>query len=421
MNISFITQRIKAEFAAPDEHQNNFKQLYFDIAWFGLLNGSILTFLSIFVTRLGGTGLQVGLVTAIPALVNLVIALPAGLWIKSKNIVSVVFSMTLVNRLFYVLIILSPFLFPANISIWIILAVLLVMNIPGTAGVVGFNALFAESVPSAWRGQVSGIRNAILSLASIATILVSGQVLHRIVFPGGYQLIFFIGLVGAVFSSYQLKKIQLPLVEIGAVESESDAPIIRKLAIPSLKSIIRADVLKTEFKTTLLILFFFHFFMYLALVIFPIYYVNVLKFTDQILSIGNGIVSVAIFISSMQLARFTRKLGNRGASATGIIILAFFPILLAFIHTPAAYYLFCMLGGFGWALAGGALYNYLLDKVPENDRPTYFGWSNIATNAGILIGSIAGPIIAGWTGFFWALIIFGLGRAVTGYIIYRRG
>jgi hypothetical protein len=46
----------------PIEYRNNFFHLYFDFGWVGVLTGSLLAFLSIYATRLGANGTQIGLI-----------------------------------------------------------------------------------------------------------------------------------------------------------------------------------------------------------------------------------------------------------------------------------------------------------------------------------------------------------------------
>ena len=55
-------------------------------------------------------------------------------------------------------------------------------------------------------------------------------------------------------------------------------------------------------------------------------------------------------------------------------------------------------GGLSWALVGGAMVNYVLEKVPEDRRPDYLAWYNLALNAALLLGSLTGPFIAGLIG-----------------------
>jgi hypothetical protein len=57
------------------------------------------------------------------------------------------------------------------------------------------------------------------------------------------------------------------------------------------------------------------------------------------------------------------------------------------------------MGGTGWALAGGAVGNYVLEKTPDDSRPSYLAWHNMALQAGILLGALhCAPALAGWWG-----------------------
>ena len=69
---------------------------------------------------------------------------------------------------------------------------------------MGLNALFADAVPAEWRGHVTGVRNAVLSVAFMVASLVSGAILERLPFLTGYQIVFTIGFVGAAISSFHL-------------------------------------------------------------------------------------------------------------------------------------------------------------------------------------------------------------------------
>src|SRR5690606_3728294 len=75
----------------PAEYRRNFFHLYLDIAWFGVLNGSAMSFMVIYATRLGASGLQVGLLSAMPAVVSVLLTLPAGHWLQNRPLSRSVF------------------------------------------------------------------------------------------------------------------------------------------------------------------------------------------------------------------------------------------------------------------------------------------------------------------------------------------
>lgn len=131
----------------PEKYRSNFTNLYLDIAWFGVLSGTAVNFLNVYATRLGATGLQIGLLAAMAAIVNLFLAIPAGRWIEKQPTGRAVFWSSVVFRAGYALWIPLPWLFDAQGQIWALIILAFLMAIPLTPLGVGFNVLFAEAVP----------------------------------------------------------------------------------------------------------------------------------------------------------------------------------------------------------------------------------------------------------------------------------
>ena len=77
--------------ALPRQLRANFHNLYLDIFWFGVLSGSTIAFLTIYAARLGASTLEISLLSAGPAVVNLVFSLPAGRWLENKALVPATF------------------------------------------------------------------------------------------------------------------------------------------------------------------------------------------------------------------------------------------------------------------------------------------------------------------------------------------
>jgi MFS family permease len=101
--------------------------------------------------------------------------------------------------------------------------------------------------------------------------------------------------------------------------------------------------------------------------------------------------------------------------------MSIYPIAMALSHNALHYYLLSIAGGFAWALVAGAYANYLLERIPENDRPSHLAWYNIILNAAVLLGSMAGPFLAGYIGIGVALLVFGVMRLLAGVAILKWG
>jgi len=286
------------------------------------------------------------------------------------------------------------------------------------------------------------VRNAIFSIVTIVVSLLCGEILVRVPFPVGYQIVFGLGVIGAAMSSYHiwrlrhitskpnesLSKIETPLQyvedDLLTKKESSVKPPRKSLQSSNLVknlSLGWLDIIKGPFGKVVLLLFGFHLAQYLGIPIFPLYTVNQVHFSDQVLSIGVGVFNTMVFIGSMQLARLTPRLGNRRILGYGILIVSFYPVMMAITTNAWTYVITSIIGGTGWSLVNGVLYNYLLEKVPVGPRPAYLAWYNVGLNAAILIGSLTGPALAHQFGFIAALLICGAGRLLSGAAILRWG
>ena len=424
----------------PLEYRANFRHLYLDIGWFGLLNGSAMAFLSVYAARLGASSAQIGMLGAMPALMSLTLAIPSGQWLQHRSINRAVSWTSVIYRLGYLFLIPLPWLFSDSAQIWALIGMALLMGIPGTALSVGFNAMFADAVPHDWRAHVAGIRNIAFSVVYIPTSLICGWLLDRIAFPAGYQLVFGLGVIGGMMSSYHLFHVRSlipadtprPGLQTGGLTRPGNSLRLlgdgmrpnlrlRLLTRASWQSLLRVDIWKTPFRRTLLVLFSSHLAHYLAIPLFSIFFVDQLHLNDQQIGIGTAAFYLTVLLGSTQLARISRRLGHQRTAGIGAGLVALYPVVLAMTHGFWAYLGISLLGGAIWSLLGGALPNYLLDAVPPDDRPASLAWYSLILNAAILIASLLGPFIASYTGIREALMIFGLLRIFGGLAIIKWG
>jgi hypothetical protein len=124
----------------PAERRSFFLHLYLDMAWFGVLSGSAIAFVAVFVARQGADALQIGLLNAGPAIMNLFFTLPAGRWLENRPIGKAVFWTSIGQRLFYLPWVFLPALLLPSGQVWSLIALTLLMSIPATPLAVGFNA-----------------------------------------------------------------------------------------------------------------------------------------------------------------------------------------------------------------------------------------------------------------------------------------
>ena len=408
--------------AVPPQYHATFRHLYYDIAWFGVLSGSVVNFMSIYATRIGATGLQIGLISAMSAVVNLFLAIPAGRWLKKRHTGRAIFWSSVAYRVGFIPFIFLPQLFDDAGQIVAIIVITFLMAIPLTPLGVGFNALFAEAVPEQYRAHVAGIRNAMLAVSFILTSLVSGYILNTVSFPLGYQIVFGIGAFGAAMSSYHLFFVK-PLQDINPALRTDPAPDpVKPAASPrGLTSALRLDILSTPFKRVLLAMLAFHFTHNITTPVYPLYNVRVLGLNDDHIGIGAALYYLTMLLGSMQFRRIAHRLGHKKVTGLGVAGMALYPFLLAFSTQLWQYYAISLIGGFTWAWTNGAYANYMLERIPPHDRPAHLALYIIVLNIGILAGSLGGSAIATGIGLSSALILFAILRFLAGVSILKWG
>jgi MFS family permease len=383
----------------------NLRQLYWDVFWFGILAGSTLAFQAVYAARLGATGFQIGLLSAGPAVVNLIFTLPSGRWLEGKSLIKVSFRSAIWQRLGYVFLIALPWLFTSQKGqIWGLIWTTLIMSVAGTVLAISFNAMFAEVLPPEWRAHAVGRRNILLALSLTVATLVSGQILDRVVFPHNYQIVFLIGAAGAMLSSLHLGRIrkQKPVESsVSLVENEPEAEIsdIKR------KSLLRLDLLLGPFGVFMLSYLAFYAFQFFPVPLFPIAYVDSLHMTDGMIGLGTAIFYGSMMLASLRLSYFSSRYGHRKVLLVSSALFPLFPLILGMANGPGYYYLACLVGGAVNAMLSGAIINRLMDRVPSDDRPAHMALHNLALNLGILIGSLLGPVSADLIGLQPSLIV----------------
>jgi MFS family permease len=409
--------------AIPQEYRRNFIHLYFEIAWFGILSGSAINFLNIYAARLGASGFQIGLLSAMPAVVSLFLSLPSGTWLQKRPVGKTVFWAAVLTRLGYFLWIPLPWLFGNQGQIWALAVITLAMGVPMCVLSVGFNALFASAVPAEWRASVVGIRNVLQSLTFIIASLGTGAILDHLHFPLGYQVVFGIGFISAAMSTFHLFFIR-PRTQAFtvAVPDLNNGPDLKeKKRRPGLRTTLRLDIWRSPYRKILLLFLGLHLSQYIAFPLFALYTVNILHLTDANIGLGTAFFYLTFLLGSTQLSRLEHQVGHHKLTGWGVVGLSIYPIAMALSHNALHYYLLSITGGFAWALVAGAYANYLLERIPEDDRPAHLAWYNIILNAAVLLGSLAGPILAGYIGVGVALFFFGGMRLLAGVAILKWG
>lgn len=408
------------------QQRANFHHLYLDIAWYGVLSGTTIAFLAVYAARIGANAFQVSLLTAGPAIINLAASLPSGRWLEGRPLVASTYWGALLNRLGYWLLLPLPWLLAPEGELWALILVTLLMSLPGTLVSISFNALFAEAVPPEWRGEVIGKRNALNAITMLASTLLSGQILDRLNWDYKYQLIFLIGGLGAMMSTYHVGRLvlsQAPALSLKNLSLDYALKVLRPVSRANAERangqpMLRTDILRSSAGLFLLAYLVFYIFQYLPSALFPLSFVNILHLSDGTISVGNALFHTTTLLSSLRLRALSARFSNRTLMVAGALGYAFYPLIIGLANGAGMYWAASVVGGMVWGVLNAALVNRLMEWAPECDRAAYMAMHNLTLNLGILVGSLSGPLLGDWLGIPGGLVVAALLRATAALLLF---
>lgn len=398
----------------PRQLRTNILFMVLDCVFASLHSGSTGAFLNIYASRCGATSEQIGLLTALPALLALFVSLPAGRWVRGVPARRVTMAGAFFSRILLAVYVFLPGVLPVDRQYPAILLLVVAASIPMTFLMIGWNQFFMEAIPSEWRAMVMGARGAVGSVLALLVTLISGQILTRMVFPRGYQVVFLIGFFGMIMTVLQMARIH-------PVETVPAAPLVVEKSAPARKFFPSMGKQGRAYLRVNGFLFLFSLASTMAVTLIPNLLVNRLKLTDEIISIGVASSTVVVLLSSLLVPRVVRRTGNRRAASIGMGVSSLQTGLLAVANSAGVYLGAAVMGGAATGILNIGQYGYLLDNVPDSDRSVWLSMNVMLGNISVFLGAVSGPLIARGFGASQTLWIFAGLEVLIGLLILKWG
>ena len=387
-NLGNLPGRVLAPFQSGQTlDEKNARALYGDIAWFGVLSGIVSSFLSVFIIRLGGTDVHVGLVSAIPALAAIFMSIQASRMVeREKKPLSVLNISAVVNRFGYFLIALVPFVFATNRADAVVGVYALFMMAGGVAN-IAFTTMFGQAVKPDKRAQVVSIRNVLIGITSTLAAFFGGRLLDQIIFPINYQILFVIGFAASMMSSYYLTRIRLPETVISQVRKTGTPRGAREFI-----AMLRGARAYSRFAFAS---FLFHWALFFAVPLYSIFWVRELHASDGWIGVFSMIGSATTIVFYPIWGRIAIRCGNRYVMALAAAGLAMYQLFTAIAPNVEWIMFVSFLGGVFTPGFGLAFFNGLLEVCPEENRASYIaGYSTLVNFAAFISPMIASSLTA---------------------------
>lgn len=403
--------------AAPNDasptQRRNFINVQNDAIGVGLANAGA-QFLSVFLTRLGATSTQVGLLTSMPALTGLLIAIPVGRFLQTRRKIIPWFSgsrLLIISS--YALTGIVPFIVPQE---WIVPAILLIwmfVTIPQIVLNVTFSVVMNAVAGPHRRYDLMSRRWSILGLTTAIVVTIIGQVLDRIDFPINYQIVFLSVSLGGLFSFYFSSRIQIPDLEALPTKSKGAA----RSGIKEYWSLLRQypDFLSFSVKR---FVYFFGF--TLAVPLFPLYYVRSVGAPDSWIGFINTAQTAVLLVGYYIWTRESKVRGNRFVLLWTTFGLALYPALMASTEVLQVIVILAGMAGIFQAGIDLVFFDELMKTVPVEYSATFVAFAQGLQYAAALVAPLLGTYLADQIGIEGALIISS-GVRFIGFLLFAVG
>ncbi len=396
---------VAPEDATPVE-RGNFINVQVDAIGIGLASAAA-PFLPVFLTRLGASNFQVGLLTSMPAVTGLFIALVIGRFLQTRRKIVPWFSIArflVVSS--YALTGLAPFLVPREQVITAVLVIWAAATVPQTLVNVAFSVVMNAVAGPQRRYDLMSRRWSLLGATTAVAVAAVGQVLDRINFPINYQIVFLALSVGGLISLYYSSHIDLPDAE--PPPRDVGQPYLRRLK--GYVDLIRAEPAFVSFVSKRFVYFSGSL---LAVPLFPLYYVRDVHADDAWIGIINTAQTAIVVIGYILWSRQSRKRGSRFVLLCTTLGMAAYPVLTAMTQEVAWIAVLAGISGIFQAGLDLVFFDELMNTVPPQYSATFVSLAQSTQYVITVAAPLVGTLLADQIGLGGALMVSGALRAVS--------
>ncbi|MCX7680522.1 MAG: MFS transporter [Anaerolineae bacterium] len=395
--------------AAPDDatpvQRRNFINVQVDAIGIGLATAAG-SFLPVFLTRLGATSFQVGLLTAMPAFTGLFFAIAIGAFLQSRrNIVPWFSAARLMVVMSYALTGIVPFVVPRQYVVQAILALWMAVTVPQTVVSVAFSVVMNAVAGPRGRYALMSRRWAILGLTNSLMVILAGWVLDRIDFPLNYQVVFIALSAGGLISYYFSSHIVLP-------DAAPQPRAARQRLSQRLQHFANRVLGERPFLSFTTRQFIYNAGLLLAAPLFPIYFVRTVHASDAWIGTINSVQTFVTLFGYFFWAQQGRTRGSRSVLLWTTAGLALYPALVASTRRVELIVLFAGLAGFFQAGLNLVFFDELMKTVPVEQSATFVAVAQSLQHFSSVVAPLAGTALADHGGIHTALAVSTLIRLV---------
>ena len=392
--------------------KNNFRYVQIDAVGVSISNVAA-PFLPVFLTRLGASNFQVGLLTSMPGVTGLILAILVGRFLQRQSNIVPWYSVSRLLVIYcYALTGLLTYFLSREYTVMATLAIWAFATLPQTALAVAFSVVMNAVAGPEGRYALLSRRWAIYGFTGVVMTFLVTRVIDLVPFPRNYELMFFGLSIGGLISYYFSNQIKLP-------DQPAPVPVPAASVWDSVRnyiSLIRGAPAFTAFATKK---FVYYSAITLGTPILPLFLVREVKATDS--QIG----AIAMAMTLVTLAGYvlwpwaSRKYGGRFVLLATTFGMIFYPALTAATPKVPLIILYAGIAGLFQAGLDLVFFDELMKTVPPEYSATFVSLAQSMQ----YLSAIAAPLIGTWLadriGLGGALYV-SAGLRLLGFVLFLR-
>lgn len=393
--------------------ERNAVYLVIEIFWASML-ASAATFIAPFALRLGATNAQIGLLSSIPALMAVLVSIPAGRFLNKKHTRKnwLIASLFLYRASFLIVAFIPLLNLPLKLKGFLVILTIVLFSSLAHFFNVGFIPLLSETVPESKRASVFSARNIVFNLSMSICVFLFGIWLEKSDFPTNYQILYVFGFLCSLLSIYYLMKVNVPDAPIHREETKSVVKNHPKLLWESFQRHYQQN---PGFSRIVINTFLHGLGVWAAAPLYVLHYVRNLGANEAWLGL-NSTISTATTILGFAIWRWIiRRLEEPTTLKLTIMWVGFYPLLIGlwwFVPELQSLKPILILTGINGLIIPGvnlSHFNMLLKVTPDNNRPGFTAAYITVANLGAFICPFLGVYLSQHIGL--AITLIGCGIA----------
>lgn len=382
----------------------------------------VTPFIPVLAGKLGATNTHFALLSSIPALLTILVTLPASFVLdrfrRQKRIVA---GLILISRLCYLLMAFIPLLKWSPIEA--LIALVGVYTATNSVISVAYQSMMGEIIPVHNRNRVFAQRNMWTGFTGMAVALIAGWGIDQFSYPYGYQAAFLLGFASSLAETWYFCKLRIPSEE-RAVSASVHTHAAEAVSVPDTADNNQAGKLKVIWQRTFSLGAGAPFYWFCASAIvfifawqaaWPIFNkvkVVTLQASNSWMSIDAVVGAVGSMIAFPLWANLADRKGNGVVLFLSALLLAISPF--NWIYVPSMLWV-CVYDFFGGIATGGfnqAIFNRLLELVPSSNRQKAIALYTTVSQISAIFAPIVGMELYGHLSYTACMALLGGSRVV---------